>query len=142
LRERTEDIVPLTRFFIDHYNRKFKRSIEGVTEAAAKQLMSHDWPGNVRELRNAIERAMILEESSAITPPSLPIAISRPDPAYMVNPTAVAEIPTDGLSLEDNERNLLARALEKTNGNQTQAARLLRITRDTLRYKMKKFNLR
>jgi two-component system, NtrC family, response regulator AtoC len=142
LRERTEDIVPLTRFFIDHYNRKFKRSIEGVTEAAAKQLMSHDWPGNVRELRNAIERAMILEESSLITPPSLPIAISRPDPAYMVNPTAVAEIPTDGLSLEDNERNLLARALEKTNGNQTQAARLLRITRDTLRYKMKKFNLR
>ena len=142
LRERTEDIVPLTRFFIDHYNRKFKRSIEGVTEAAAKQLMSHDWPGNVRELRNAIERAMILEESSLITPPSLPIAISRPDPSYMVNPTAVAEIPTDGLSLEDNERNLLARALEKTNGNQTQAARLLRITRDTLRYKMKKFNLR
>jgi two-component system, NtrC family, response regulator AtoC len=142
LRERTEDIVPLTRFFIDHYNRKFKRSIEGVTESSAKQLMSHDWPGNVRELRNAIERAMILEESSLITPPSLPIAISRPDPSYMVNPTAVAEIPTDGLSLEDNERNLLARALEKTNGNQTQAARLLRITRDTLRYKMKKFNLR
>ncbi len=54
----------------------------------------------------------------------------------------LTEIPTDGLSLEDNERSLLARALEKTNGNQTQAARLLRITRDTLRYKMKKFNLR
>ena len=142
LRERMEDIVPLTRFFVDHYNRKFKRNIEGVTDAAAKQLMSHDWPGNVRELRNAIERAMILEESSLITPPSLPIAISRPDPAYMVSPTAVTEIPTDGLSLEDNERSLLARALEKTNGNQTQAARLLRITRDTLRYKMKKFNLR
>jgi len=53
-----------------------------------------------------------------------------------------ADIPSDGLSLEDNERSLLARALEKTNGNQTQAARLLRITRDTLRYKMKKFNLR
>ena len=52
------------------------------------------------------------------------------------------DIPSDGLSLEDNERSLLARALEKTNGNQTQAARLLRITRDTLRYKMKKFNLR
>ena len=142
LRERLEDIVPLTRFFIDHYNRKFKRNIEGVSEAAAKQLVSHDWPGNVRELRNAIERAMILEESSLITPPSLPIAISRPDPSYAVAPTIMSEIPTDGLSLEDNERNLLARALEKTNGNQTQAARLLRVTRDTLRYKMKKFNLR
>ena len=55
---------------------------------------------------------------------------------------APQEIPADGLSLEDHERTLLARALEKTSGNQTQAARLLRITRDTLRYKMKKFNLR
>jgi two-component system, NtrC family, response regulator AtoC len=142
LRDRIEDIVPLTRFFVDHYNRKFKRNIEGVSEAAAKQLLIHDWPGNVRELRNAIERAMILEESSLITPPSLPMAISRPDPNYAVAPSVSAEIPVDGLSLEDNERNLLARALEKTNGNQTQAARLLRITRDTLRYKMKKFNLR
>ena len=52
------------------------------------------------------------------------------------------DIPAEGLSLEDNERMLLVRALEKTGGNQTQAARLLRITRDTLRYKMKKFNLR
>jgi PAS domain S-box-containing protein len=141
LRDRLEDIVPLTKFFIDHYNRKFKRNIEGVTDAAAKLLQQHDWPGNVRELRNAIERAMILEESSLITPPSLPIAISRPDPGAPVVP-AIMDIPTDGLSLEDNERSLLARALEKTNGNQTQAARLLRITRDTLRYKMKKFNLR
>ncbi|HTQ58038.1 MAG TPA: helix-turn-helix domain-containing protein, partial [Bryobacteraceae bacterium] len=92
------------------------------------------------EMRNAIERAMILEESTLITPPSLPIAISRPDgqPAS----TTHAEIPAEGMSLEDNERMLLARALEKTGGNQTQAARLLRITRDTLRYKMKKFNLR
>jgi transcriptional regulator with PAS, ATPase and Fis domain len=141
LRERTEDILPLARFFVEHYNRKFKRSIEGVSDGAARMLLSHDWPGNVRELRNAIERAMILEESSLITPPSLPMAISRPESG----PTAIAaplEIPTDGLSLEENERSLLAKALEKTNGNQTQAARLLRITRDTLRYKMKKFNLR
>ena len=62
LRDRTEDIVPMTRFFIEHYNRKFKRNIENVSEGAVKLLMAHDWPGNVRELRNAIERAMILEE--------------------------------------------------------------------------------
>ena len=84
---------------------------------------------------------MVLEESTLITPPSLPIAISRPDTGGSAVPASV-DIPIDGLSLEDNERSLLARALEKTNGNQTQAARLLRITRDTLRYKMKKFNLR
>src|SRR5579863_948358 len=142
LRDRTEDIVPLTRFFIEHYNRKFKRNIEGVTEEAGKLLVYHDWPGNVRELRNAIERAMILEDSGFITASSLPIAISRPDPGAPMAIPANAEIPPDGLSLEDNERGLLVRALEKTSGNQTQAARLLRVTRDTLRYKMKKFNLR
>jgi PAS domain S-box-containing protein len=142
LRERLEDIVPLTKFFVEHYNRKFKRNIEGVSEDAAKLLMSHDWPGNVRELRNAIERAMILEESSLITASSLPIAISRPEAGTAIPSQASVDIPSDGLSLEDNERSLLARALEKTSGNQTQAARLLRITRDTLRYKMKKFNLR
>jgi PAS domain S-box-containing protein len=142
LRERTEDIVPLTRFFIEHYNRKFKRNIEGVTDAAAKLLLYHDWPGNVRELRNAIERAMILEDSALITPASLPIAITRPDPSAPAAIPVSMEIPSDGLSLEDSERGLLVRALEKTSGNQTQAARLLRVTRDTLRYKMKKFNLR
>ena len=142
LRERLEDIIPLTRFFIEHYNRKFKRNIEGVSTAAEKLLVGHDWPGNVRELRNAIERAMILEESAMITPPSLPIAIARPESGAVLQVAMTAAIPSDGLSLEDNEKNLLVRALEKTNGNQTQAARLLRITRDTLRYKMKKFNLR
>jgi DNA-binding NtrC family response regulator len=133
----------MTRFFIEHYNRKFKRNIESVTDSAAKLLMAHDWPGNVRELRNAIERAMILEEGPSITTASLPISIARPDNgASLGGATLDMAIPTDGLSLEDNERSLLVRALEKTEGNQTQAARLLRITRDTLRYKMKKFNLR
>jgi PAS domain S-box-containing protein len=142
LRERIEDILPLARFFIDHYNRKFKRHIEGLSPDADVLLMSHDWPGNVRELRNAIERAMILEESARITPPSLPISISHSEFRTMAAPEPVLEIPDSGLSLVDSERQLLARALEKTGGNQTQAARLLRITRDTLRYKMKKYNLR
>ena len=143
LRERIEDILPMTRFFIDHYNRKFKRNIEDISDGAAKLLTTHDWPGNVRELRNAIERAMILEEGPTITAASLPITITRPDGSGTLEGLAAAtEIPPDGLSLEDNERSLLVRALEKTEGNQTQAARLLRITRDTLRYKMKKFNLR
>ncbi len=143
LRERVEDIPPLLKFFIEHYNRKFKRHIEGATPEALELLMTHDWPGNVRELRNAIERAMILEESALIAPASLPIAISRAEERER---SAVRmpslEIPENGLSLVDSERQLLSKALEKTSGNQTQAARLLRITRDTLRYKMKKYNLR
>jgi len=142
LRERPQDILPLTRFFIDHYNRKFKRNIEGLSVAAEDLLLAHDWPGNVRELRNAVERAMILEESSVITPASLPIAIRTSEAAANVSLTEPGPAPNDGMSLIDQEKRLLIHALEKAGGNQTQAARLLRITRDTLRYKMKKFNLR
>ena len=142
LRERKEDILPLVEFFIDHYNRKFKRHIQGVTPEAAELLLAHDWPGNVRELRNAIERAMILEEGTHITPASLPIAISKSEPAVARPVLAAREIPDEEMSLAENEKQLLIRALEKTNGNQTQAARLLKITRDTLRYKMKKYGLR
>jgi transcriptional regulator with PAS, ATPase and Fis domain len=142
LRERPDDIMPMARFFIEHYNTKFKRHIEGMTVDSERLLMSHDWQGNVRELRNAIERAMILEESAYITPSSLPIAITQSVAYQTAEAAAATVIPDSGMSLEENERMLLVRALEKTGGNQTQAARLLRITRDTLRYKMKKFNLR
>ena len=142
LRDRVEDIPALAAFFIAHYNRKFKRRIEGVTPEAERLMTAHDWPGNVRELRNAIERAMILEESSLITAASLPITIGRSDGELDAALPQAFEIPENGMSLVDNERQLLARALDKTAGNQTQAARLLRITRDTLRYKMKKYNLR
>ena len=135
--------MPLVRFFIHHYNGKFKRHVEGLTPEAERLLVSHDWPGNVRELRNAIERSMILEEGSEITAASLPQAISLLGGRQMVSPAPLLPtIPDEGLSLEESERGLISRALEKTKGNQTQAARLLKITRDTLRYKMKKFNLR
>ena len=121
----------MVRFFIEHYNRKFKRQVSGISPEALRLLLSHDWPGNVRELRNAIERAMILEEGSQITAPSLPIMVAT-SPMFH---TAAAQqsfsgASEDGLSLEENERQLLVRALEKTTGNQTQAARLLSITRD------------
>jgi len=144
LRERPDDILPLAEFFIHHYNRKFKRQIKGLSDEARRMLLAHDWPGNVRELRNAIERAMILEESSVIRPGSLPMAIN-PAPASVA--TSRPALPSPGfsdvgLSLEENEKQLILRALEKTGGNQTQAAKLLKITRDTLRYKMKKFKLR
>ena len=143
LRERSEDIVPLTRFFIEHYNRKFKRNIEGLSQEAEDLLLAHDWPGNVRELRNAVERAMILEESNVIAASSLPIAVlSSGAAAAVVSSSESPAEAVDGMSLVEQEKRLLIHALQKAAGNQTQAARLLRITRDTLRYKMKKFNLR
>jgi len=150
LRERREDIPPLANFFVQHYNKKFKRQIQGVAAETLRLLVNYDWPGNVRELRNSIERAMILEDSSFITPASLTVTLSQEAETNIAAASAGGEaaaqfparIPDEGLSLEENERRLLVGALEKTGGNQTQAARLLRITRDTLRYKMKKFNLR
>jgi len=145
LRDRPEDILPLARFFVDHYNRKFRRQIEGVTPEAVRVLMAHDWPGNVRELRNAIERAMILEETPRITPASLPVSLFRAPagdgPPAPLSPAAASEEAQEDLSLEANERRLLAEALRRTANNQTRAAKLLHITRDTLRYKMKKYGL-
>jgi PAS domain S-box-containing protein len=143
LRDRPQDILPMARFFIEHYNGKFKRQIEGLAPEAESLLLAHDWPGNVRELRNAIERAMILEDTSHIRPQSLPIAVRGTGPSFVMGTGAVpSSFSGDAMSLVEQERRLLVQALEKTGGNQTQAARLLRITRDTLRYKMKKFNLR
>jgi len=134
LRKRIDDIRPLAKFFIEHYNHKFNRNIQGLSDLAMNSLLSYDWPGNVRELRNAIERGMILEETSLISSSSLPAVISGSDGsgAKSGNPWTM---------LQDSERRLVARALERTHGNQTQAARLLRITRDKLRYKQKRLGL-
>jgi len=142
LRERKEDILPLAEHFIQVYNGKFKRNIQGISHAAAAALMSHNWPGNVRELRNVMERAMVLEESERIQSTSLYIgsnggALSRKG----IHTTEDADPPFQA-SLAETEKNLVMKALQKASGNQTRAAVLLGITRDTLRYKMKKFNLR
>jgi len=143
LRERPQDILPMARFFIEHYNAKFKRQIEGISPEAESLLLAHDWPGNVRELRNAIERAMILEDTAYVRSASLPIAVRGTGSSFASTTGGPPPAFTgEAMSLVEQERRLLVQALEKTGGNQTQAARLLRITRDTLRYKMKKFNLR
>jgi DNA-binding NtrC family response regulator len=158
LRERKEDILPLVDYFIGRYNRKFKKSVQGITEETRKLLLKHEWPGNVRELKNAIERAMILEEENYLRPDYLPFAVGQ----NMQGPTAFEAsstiagnevtspggrnlpklfIPQGGTSLEQVERALVELAVQQANGNQTQAARLLDISRDALRYKLKKFGL-
>jgi transcriptional regulator with PAS, ATPase and Fis domain len=141
LRERPQDILPLARFFIEHYNGKFKRQIDGISPEAESLILTYNWPGNVRELRNAIERALILEDTAYIRPMSLHIPVRSSEPALAAAATDSGSIAGDSLSLLEQEHRLVVQALEKTGGNQSQAARLLRITRDTLRYKMKKFDL-
>jgi len=141
LRERKEDILPLAEHFVRIYNTKFKRDIQGISHPAGKLLLSHRWPGNVRELRNVVERAMVLEDADRIQTASLQIS-SNGSEIPEARHAAVGEIEAPfQTSLEEAEKNLLTRALEKSGGNQTRAAVLLGITRDTLRYKMKKFNL-
>jgi PAS domain S-box-containing protein len=140
LRERREDILPLTEHFIALYNDRFKRKIQGISPAAAAVLMSYAWPGNVRELRNVVERAMVLEESERIQSSSLQLASQRGPNRPRLQPEEPAA-PFQA-SLAETEKNLVTQALQKASGNQTRAAVLLGITRDTLRYKMKKFKLR
>ena len=73
----TEDILPLVEFFIDWYNRKFKKAIRGITPETRRLLLAHNWPGNVRELKNSIERAMILEDESILRPAYMPFAVGE-----------------------------------------------------------------
>lgn len=142
LRERLEDIVPLAYFFIEQHNAKFKRCIDGISPEAERLMLAYNWPGNVRELRNAIERAMIFEDTSRIRPESLHIGVPDGRSALGAVVDAPPALFSGGMSvLLELERSLLVQTLAETTGNQSHAARLLHISRDTLRYKMKKFNL-
>lgn len=160
LRERKEDIFPLVEFFLDRYNRKFRKAVKGVSDDTRKLLSRYDWPGNVRELKNAVERAMILEEGEVLTPDYLPFPVAQqgathtafeyssgltagPPETQLANGRSLPKlaIPEGGTSLEEVERALVEMAMTQANGNQTQAARLLDISRDALRYKLKKFGL-
>jgi PAS domain S-box-containing protein len=138
LREHQEDIAPLVEYFIEFYNRKLECGITGVTADAVRQLQAYHWPGNIRELRNVIERAMVLEDQKHLTADNLALG-EEALAAFSAPSTSPSRA---GMSLEETEKSMLAEALQKTGGNQTQAARLLGISRDTLRYRIKKFDLK
>ena len=156
LRDRKEDILPLVDYFIDRYNRKFKKSVRGITDETRKLLLSHSWPGNVRELKNSVERAMILEDEPYLRPVYLPFSVSESGGRTVFERTSPVDggqplgngrmlprlyIPEGGTSLEEIERAMVDLAMRQANGNQTHAAKLLDISRDALRYKLKKFSL-
>jgi PAS domain S-box-containing protein len=140
LRNRKEDVLPLAENFVRLYNGKFKRDILGISNPAGAMLLDYDWPGNVRELRNVMERAMVLEDSNWIQATSLHIASPGVNPSLAESVDEPQET-SFTLSMEEIQRKLLSKALAKAAGNQTRAAIILGITRDTLRYKMKKFSL-
>jgi two-component system, NtrC family, response regulator AtoC len=145
LRDHPEDILPLASHFVLEHNRRYKAHIQGIAPDAAKILERHRWPGNVRELRNVIERAILLEETNRLQAGSIQFVSSRTSPEPV--PTGAAFDPARAqpgrpdLSLKNSERTLIVQALEKSGGNKTKAATLLGISRDVLRYRMKKLNL-
>jgi len=141
--EREGDLLLLIRHFIDKYAHQYNKEIRGLTSRAQLVLLRHNWPGNVRELENVIGHACIMVMGSTLDVLDLPVYLSRAGgEAFGMAATAVSSsVPGEMVPLEEQERRLLAEALRKSNGNQSEAARMLRISRDTLRYRMKKHGL-
>jgi len=144
LRDRMDDILPLSRHFIQEYNLKFRKNIKGLNKQAERMFLDYLWPGNVRELKNALERAMIFEKGRYITTSYLPFRPDRSGEATSTSSRAPVGRTDAGttMNLEKMERELLIKALRKASGNKSQAARILGITRDTLRYKIQKWDLK
>ncbi|MBI4823431.1 MAG: sigma-54-dependent Fis family transcriptional regulator [Nitrospirae bacterium] len=139
LRERKEDILILAKYFIHELNREFKKNFKGLSKETEKCFLEYSWPGNVRELKNVIERVMILESEDYILPDHLPVELTYKTQAIQTAKTINIRIPPRGIDIEEVEKELIRQALDSTRGNQTKAARLLNLTRDTLRYRMQKF---
>ena len=138
--DRKEDIPLLANFLIEKYGQQFRKEISGLSERAEILLNRHNWPGNVRELENVIGHACMMAVGQTIDIPDLPEYLRF---ASSIARLAVATSYTNPLedSLHSHEKRLIAEALERAAGNQSQAARLLRIGRDALRYKMRKHGL-
>ena len=146
LRDRDEDIILLAEHFVGVYNAEFKRNIRGLLPEVKTLMMRYSWPGNVRELKNVIERAVLFEEGEYISTESIKIIESSQ--SSQTSETAaqamaqLSDIPEEGISLDEIERSLIQKALESAKGNQTRAAEMLGISREKIKYRMKKHNLK
>ncbi|MBI3814567.1 MAG: sigma-54-dependent Fis family transcriptional regulator [Nitrospinae bacterium] len=137
LRERREDIIHIVDALIKNYNKLFGKNIKGLSDDAMSLLYNYPWPGNIRELKNVIERACILSGSDIILPSHLPEELRNTEKKNLKG----AEINRDLKSLQDVERNHIIRILGEVEGNKSSAAKILGISRLTLREKMKKYGI-
>ncbi|HEV2707152.1 MAG TPA: sigma-54 dependent transcriptional regulator [Pyrinomonadaceae bacterium] len=138
LRERTEDIQILTEHFLKMYARKYQRQINGISQTAYQRLFAHSWPGNVRELQNVIERAVLLAKNNKIEPVDLPFDNgSLPEKAAQ---SAGWDVPPN-LTLEEIEKLVIEKTLQRTGGNKQAAANLLGIYRPRLYSKIRKYKI-
>ena len=136
LRARPADVPLLVNYYVDAYNREFRKRVAGVEPSAMDAMRRYGWPGNVRELRNVVERAMLLADGTTLMTGDFPVATGAP-----VRLTEQVDLPAAGVDLEQLERSLVVQALERSGWNQTKAAGMLGLNRDQIRYRVEKFKL-
>jgi len=141
LRERPEDIEPILTSFLEVARQDHGCRIKGITQPALAILQGHDWPGNVRELHNVVEGLTITCKDEMIRPDHLPISLRDTQSAGSSGEIEKTSLLAFGLSAQEMEKKLLKEALQRTGGNISEASRLLKITRNTLRYRMAKYQL-
>lgn len=130
LRERPEDIAALADFYLKQFSKKYNRPVSDISSALIKKMQQYNWPGNIRELQHAIERAVILSQEKTLQPDDLFLKSSGGQPT-----TAT------GFDLEDMEKTLIVKAMKRFNGNITDAARELGLSRAALYRRMEKYGL-
>lgn len=142
LRERPEDILPLSHFFMDEFNDKYGKHFRRFSPDAEQLLMHHAWPGNVRELRNSIERVVLLENDETILGRHLHFLRSEAQtPSVEPSNDFRFELPEQGISLDELEKSIILKVYEQCKGNKAKAARFLRIPRHIFLYRLKKYGL-
>ena len=145
LRKRGSDIAKLAEHFLALHRARYGKPQLRFSPEVLATIAAYAWPGNVRELRNAIEQSVILARSDALSPSDLSFSsdlrATATIPPTVAMPVSMATIPPGGLNLNEVERTLLVQALERSGGNVSKAARLLGVSRDTLRYRIDKFQL-
>ena len=152
LRERKEDIYLLLKHFLNQFNNQFHKNFQEIDDGAYQVILNYPWPGNIRELKNVVERIVLLEDDVVLHAKHLPASI-REDivPATQISSVRQIEMalskpfPGEGIPFEDliktAEQDLIAKAMKEAGNNQSKAARLLKLNRDKLRYRLKNFRI-
>lgn len=138
LRERKEDILPLAKRFLEQYARQYGRQVQAFSPEAARRLLEHPWYGNIRELQHTVEKAVILSDSDELRGDMLQLTFTASGPKPVAG-NAETEVPFH--TLDEMERSMVKRAIDQCEGNLSQAAAMLGITRQTLYNKMKRYGL-
>jgi DNA-binding NtrC family response regulator len=141
LKERKEDILPLFRFFINRFNEQFKKGFVQISKEAEEKILVYPWTGNIREVRNAVERIVLLEKGDTILGKHfsfLSQGEGQREESFQFKPF----IPSQGIILEEVEREYILEALRMKKGNKIQAAKMLGISRSALLYRMQKYGIK